>query len=103
MYIFILVRIFANKNKRYKDERQKRLYKYQDLQENIAWARQKIEDEYFINLGIPKEEINSFIEYSFAKNPLALRYAKAENVSGFLLQIEEPAKNFAETLKKEKQ
>ena len=86
-----------------KAKRQKRLYKYQDLQENIAWARQKIEDEYFINLGIPKEEINSFIEYSFAKNPLALRYAKAENVSGFLLQIEEPAKNFAETLKKEKQ
>lgn len=85
-----------------KAKRQKRLYKYQDLQENIAWARQKIEDEYFINLGIPREEINSFIEYSFAKNPFALRYAKAKNVSGFLIQIEEPAISFVKTLQQEK-
>ncbi len=86
-----------------KAKRQKRLYKYQDLQENIAWARLKIEDEYFINLGIPREEINNFIEYSFAKNPLALRYAKAENVSGFLLQIEEPAISFINRLNQVKQ
>ncbi|GGP05754.1 hypothetical protein GCM10010992_23090 [Cloacibacterium rupense] len=85
-----------------KAKRQKRLYKYQDLQENIVWVRQKIEDEYFINLGIPKEDINSFIEYSFAKNPFALRYAKAENVSGFLLQIEEPAISFVKILQQKK-
>ena len=85
-----------------KSKRLKRLYKYQDLQENIAWAREKIEDVYFINLGIPEEEINSFIEFSFAKNPLALRYAKAENISGFLFQLEEPSKNFIEKLKKAK-
>lgn len=84
-----------------KAKRQKRLYKYEDLQENIAWVRRKVEDDYFANLGIPKEEINNFIDYSFAKNPLSLQYAKAENVSGFLIQIEEPAKQFVERLKKQ--
>ena len=73
-----------------------------ELVNKILNEREKIEDVYFINLGIPEEEINSFIEFSFAKNPLALRYAKAENISGFLFQLEEPSKNFIEKLKKAK-
>lgn len=84
-----------------KAKKQKRLYKYEDLEENVAWVRKKVEDDYFINLGIPKDEINNFIDFAFSQNPQALKYAKAENVSGFLIQIEEPAKLFVERLKKQ--
>lgn len=82
-----------------KAKKQKRLYKYEDQEELVAWVRKKIDDEYFINLGIPKEEIDNFINFSFAQNPHAMSYAKAENVSGFLIQIEKPAVQYSERLK----
>lgn len=85
-----------------KAKRQKRLYKYEDLQENVIWVRKKIEDDYFTNLGIPKDEINNFINFAFDKNPQALKYAQAENVTGFLIQIEKPIKQYLERLKNEK-
>lgn len=49
--------------------RMKRQYKYDDLQEDIAWIRERVEDDYFIKEGIPKERISEFIEFSFLDKP----------------------------------
>lgn len=85
-----------------KAKKQKRLYNYEDLQENIGWVRKKIEDDYFINLGIPKDEINSFIGYAFAQNTHTLKYVKAENINGFLIQIENLINPYLDRLKTKK-
>jgi len=82
-----------------KSKRQKRLYQYDDLQENVTWVRKNIEDDYFINLGIPTEKISNFIEFCFAVNPKALKYAEAKNISGFLVEIEEPSMKYLERTK----
>lgn len=82
-----------------KSKKQKRLYQYDDLQENVTWARKNIDDEYFINLGIPKDKISNFIEFSFAINSNALKYAKAKNISGFLIELEQPAIKYLERSK----
>lgn len=82
-----------------KSKRQKRLYDYEDLQENITWVRKSIDDEYFIKLGIPKEKISNFIEFSFSVNPNSLKYVKAKNISGFLIEIERPASEYFERAK----
>jgi hypothetical protein len=82
-----------------KSKRQKRLYQYDDLQENVTWVRKNIEDDYFINLGIPTEKISNFIEFCFAINTKALKYAEAKNISGFLVEIEEPSIKYLERTK----
>ena len=82
-----------------KSKRQKRLYQYDDLQENVTWVRKNIEDDYFINLGIPTEKISNFIEFCFAVNPKALKYAEAKNISGYLVEIEEPSIKYLERTK----
>ena len=45
--------------------RMKRQYKYDDLQEDISWIRERVEDDYFMREGVPKERISEFIEFSF--------------------------------------
>lgn len=82
-----------------KSKRQKRLYKYDDLQENVVWVRKKVDDVYFVNLGIPEEKIPEFINFVFFINPKTLSYVKANNITGFLFEIEQPAILFKERLK----
>ncbi|MFP3802729.1 hypothetical protein, partial [Paraburkholderia sp. SIMBA_027] len=48
-----------------KARKQKIIYKYEDLQEDIAWIRNRVEDDYFVKTGIPKDKISDFIEFSF--------------------------------------
>ncbi|WP_238555172.1 carboxypeptidase regulatory-like domain-containing protein [Chryseobacterium sp. P1-3] len=72
-----------------KARRQKRLYRYDDLQEHIAWIRNRVEDEYFTKAGIPADRISEFIEFSFGAKPQVRTYVKARNLSGVLLRLEE--------------
>lgn len=83
-----------------KSKRQKRLYKYDDLQDDIVWVRKKVDINYFINLGIPEDKISEFITFAFFMNPKSLKYVKANNLSGFLVEIENPALEFKEKLNK---
>ncbi|WP_418122370.1 carboxypeptidase regulatory-like domain-containing protein [Chryseobacterium sp. PTM-20240506] len=84
-----------------KARRQKRQYRYDDLQDNILWVRKRVDDDYFTNAGIPAERISEFIEFSFVIKPQARTYVKARNLSGVLLRLEETMPAFLERLKKD--
>lgn len=80
--------------------RMKRQYKYDDLQEDIFWIRERVEDEYFINEGIPKERISEFIEFSFLDKPQTRTFVRAKNLTGALSRMEDSFPAFVERLKK---
>ncbi|UKB79126.1 carboxypeptidase-like regulatory domain-containing protein [Chryseobacterium sp. MEBOG07] len=85
-----------------KARRQKRQYKYDDLQEHIAWVRNRIDDDYFVKAGIPGDRISEFIQFSFLAKPQVRTYVKARNLSGVMLRLEETAPLFIERLKQQK-
>lgn len=70
-------------------KKKKRLYRYEDLQENIAWIREKVGDEYFIKMEIPPQKISEFLQFSIGIKPDLNKYVKAKNVSKILLLLEE--------------
>lgn len=82
-----------------KARRQKRQYRYDDLQEHIAWVRARISDDYFIKAGIPGDRISEFIQFSFLAKPQVRTYVKARNLSGVMLRLEETVPLFLERLK----
>ncbi|TZF92610.1 carboxypeptidase regulatory-like domain-containing protein [Chryseobacterium panacisoli] len=82
-----------------KARRQKRQYKYDDLQEHVAWVRDRIDDDYFVKAGIPADRISEFIQFSFLAKPQVRTYVKAKNLSGVMLRLEETAPLFIERLK----
>lgn len=79
--------------------RMKRQYRYDDLQEDIAWIRERVEDDYFIKAGIPKERISEFIEFSFLEKPQTRTFVRAKNLTGALSRMEESFPVFVERLK----
>ncbi|WP_232509147.1 carboxypeptidase-like regulatory domain-containing protein [Chryseobacterium sp. StRB126] len=81
-----------------KARKQKRQYRYDDLQEHIAWVRSRVDDDYFVKAGIPADKISEFIEFSFAAKPQVRTYVKARNLSGVLLRMEEVIPVFIERL-----
>ncbi|MBP2618842.1 carboxypeptidase-like regulatory domain-containing protein [Chryseobacterium jejuense] len=81
-----------------KARKQKRQYRYDDLQEHIAWVRSRVEDDYFVKAGIPADKISEFIEFSFSAKPQVRTYVKARNLSGVLLRMEEVIPIFIERL-----
>lgn len=85
-----------------KARRQKRQYRYDDLQEHILWVRNRVEDDYFTKAGIPADRISEFIEFSFAVKPQVRTYVKARNLSGVMLRMEETIPLFIERLKQNK-
>ncbi|WP_250253626.1 carboxypeptidase-like regulatory domain-containing protein [Chryseobacterium sp. Marseille-Q3244] len=82
-----------------KARKQKRQYRYDDLQEHIAWVRSRVEDDYFVKAGIPADKISEFIEFSFVAKPQVRTYVKARNLSGVMLRMEEVIPLFIERLK----
>lgn len=85
-----------------KARRQKRQYRYDDLQDDISWIRNRVEDEYFTKEGIPKERISEFIEFSFLTKPQVRTFVKAKNLAGALLRLEETIPLYVERLKTSK-
>ncbi|MDR6517036.1 carboxypeptidase-like regulatory domain-containing protein [Chryseobacterium camelliae] len=83
-----------------KARRQKRQYRYDDLQEHILWVRNRVDDDYFTKAGVPLERISEFIEFSFLVRPQVRTYVKARNLSGVLLRIEEALPLYIERLQK---
>ncbi len=82
--------------------RMKRQYRYDDLQDDIAWIRNRVEDEYFTKEGIPKERISEFIEFSFVNKPQVRTFVRAKNLTGALSRMEETFPIFVERLQESK-
>lgn len=82
-----------------KARRQKRQYKYEDLQSDILWIRKRIADEDFVKEGIPPERISEFLEFSFIVKPNVRKYARAKNISGVMFNLEEVIPVYVERLK----
>lgn len=72
-----------------KARKQKRQYRYDDLQEDVLWIRDRVEDDYFTKEGIPEERISEFIAFSFIAKPQSRTFVKSKNLSGALLSMDE--------------
>ena len=70
-------------------KKKKRLYRYEDLQDNISWIRQKVGDDYFIKMEIPPQKIAEFLQFSIGIRPEINKYVIAKNISKILLLVEE--------------
>ncbi|MDQ0591745.1 hypothetical protein QFZ37_000114 [Chryseobacterium ginsenosidimutans] len=79
--------------------RMKRQYRYDDLQEDILWIRDRVEDEYFTKEGIPKERISEFIEFSFVNKPQTRSFVRAKNLTGALSRMDETIPVFVKRIK----
>ncbi|MCS3868055.1 hypothetical protein J3D55_000971 [Chryseobacterium ginsenosidimutans] len=82
--------------------RMKRQYRYDDLQEDILWIRDRVEDEYFTKEGIPKERISEFIEFSFVNKPQTRSFVRAKNLTGALSRMDEAIPIFVKRIKESK-
>ena len=69
--------------------RMKAEYRYEDLQENISWIRQRIDDDYFVKMGIPQGKISEFLQLSIGLKPEINQFIKAENLSKILFILED--------------
>lgn len=69
--------------------RMRSLYKYEDLQDNIAWIRERVGDDYFIKMEIPPDKISEFLQFSMGLKPDINRWIRAKNLSRVLFDLEE--------------
>ena len=69
--------------------RMKSEYRYEDLQENISWIRQRIDDDYFVKMGIPQGKISEFLQFSIGLKPEINQFIKAKNLSKILFILED--------------
>ena len=70
-----------------KSRRLKRLYKYEDLQEGLAWIQNNIDLEYFAEAGISPEKFNDFLMFSL-QDEKVLMYMKAKNIGGLTVSLD---------------
>ena len=69
--------------------RRKTQYRYDDLQNNIAWIRGKVGDDYFIKMEILSLKISEYLQFSIGIKPELKSYIKAQNLSKVLFILEE--------------
>ena len=72
-----------------KARKQKSWYKYEDLQDNINWIRERVDDDYFTKMGISEEKISEFLQFSIGINADVNQGVKAKNLSKVLFGLEE--------------
>jgi len=70
-----------------KSRRLKRLYKYEDLQEGLAWIQNNIDLEYFAEAGISPDKFNDFLMFSL-QDEKVLMYMKAKNIGGLTVSLD---------------
>ena len=81
-----------------KARRQKSFYNFQDLQDNLHWIRERVEDDYFTKMGIPSVKISQFIQFSIGLKPEINSAVKTKNLSKVLLLFEETSPKFLKNL-----
>ena len=69
--------------------RMRSLYRYEDLQDNIAWIRERVEDDYFTKMNIPKDKISEFLQFSIGLKPEINRWIRARNLERVLFTLED--------------
>ena len=67
----------------------RKLYKYEDLQDNVIWIRERVGDDYFAKMEIPPEKISEFLQFSIGVQPEINRFIKVRNLSKVLFILEE--------------
>ena len=82
-----------------KSKRLRRLYKYEDLQEGLAWIQNNIDVDYFSEAGIPPERFNDFLMFSL-KDEKVLMYMKAKNVGGITVALDSNINAYLERITK---
>lgn len=80
--------------------RMKSEYRYEDMQDNIAWIRDRVSDEYFLEMGISVNHVPAFIEFSMGKIPEIGQAVKQKNLSKVLFSLEITAAEFAARINK---
>ncbi|MCG2792486.1 MAG: hypothetical protein L6262_02920 [Weeksellaceae bacterium] len=71
-----------------KSRRLKRLYKYEDLQEGLAWIRNNIDSQYFEEAGIAPEKLNDFLTFSL-RDEKVLMDMQAKNVGSITWALDQ--------------
>lgn len=82
-----------------KARRMKHLYAHEDFQSDVHWIRSQLDDEFFTQVGIPKEKIHGFIEFAFRENPEIRKKISAKNFTSALLLIDEITRKYLEQTK----
>ena len=72
------------------------LYRYEDLQDNIAWIRERVEDDYFTKMNIPKDKISEFLQFSIGLKPDINRWIRARNLERVLFTLEDTFPKYLE-------
>lgn len=67
--------------------RQKALFKYEDLQKDIKWIRERLDNDFFIRNNIPNERINEFLEFAIVHNPNIQNGIKQNNVNNVSFEL----------------
>lgn len=80
-----------------KSRRLKRLYKYEDLQEGLAWIRNNIDYQYFADAGIPAKKMNDFLIFAL-RDERVLMYMKAKNIGGITVEMDRQIDPYLEVL-----
>ncbi len=78
--------------------RKKSLYEFEDLQTEISWVKDRVAQSHFTERGIPVNRIQEFLSFAFSANPKVRRYAKAKNLSGVLVELEDPIQTYVKRL-----
>ena len=81
-----------------KSRRLKRLYRYEDLQEGLAWIQNNIDIEYFAEAGIAPEKFNDFLMFSL-KDEKVLMYMKAKNIGGITVALDNNINAYLERIR----
>ncbi|KIA84909.1 hypothetical protein OA84_00085 [Kaistella solincola] len=74
--------------------RMKTEYRYEDMQDNIAWILARVDESYFTELGISPEKSKAFVQFSLGIEPEISRAVKARNLSKVLLYFEQTLPKF---------
>ena len=77
--------------------RLRRLYKYEDLQEGLAWINKNIDLEYFAEEGITADKFNDFLMFSL-RDEKVLMYMKAKNIGGITISLDNNIKDYLERI-----
>ncbi|MCS3530904.1 carboxypeptidase regulatory-like domain-containing protein [Chryseobacterium sp. JUb7] len=78
--------------------RMKRRYRYDDLQDDVKWVRDRVDNEYFIKLGIPETRISEFIEFSFVNRPQVRNFVRRKKLEAVLSRMEDSIPVFVKRL-----
>lgn len=84
-----------------KSRRLKTLYKYEDMQDNINWMKERIPKEYLTEQGISEEKLNEVFEFSLLISPDIKRSIQTKNISKILLELDKAIVLYKEQAKKD--